>query len=164
MMLRRLLFVLFASLLATTALRAADKKPRKAQVYMFGFAASLADSVCVITDLQQLEVYLQSNGFLADRSLYSLQLNNHLSTKEHMTGNLTCAVFFNKNKAKAEKRLQKVSKRYRTNSDLTVRFLGKDEFTFETEEWVEPYTAADAEGNAQPTADTTKKRGKKKKK
>jgi hypothetical protein len=93
-----------------------------------------------------------------------LQLNNHLSTKERMTGNLTCAVFFNKNKAKAEKRLQKISKRYRTNSDLTVRFLGKDEFTFETEEWVEPYTAEDAEGNAQPTADTTKKKGKKKKK
>lgn len=160
MMAHRLISVLVALLLMTTVSQAAQNdKPQKMQVYMFGFAASMTDSVCVMTELQPVEVYLQSNGFLVDRSLYSLQLNNQLVNKKKLSENLTCAVFFDKNKSKAEKRYQKVRKRYRENSDLMLQILGGDEFMFQPEEWVEPEEIIE---NTEQTA-ITEKKGKKRK-
>ena len=70
MMVRRLIFALIALLLTATVSQAAkNDQPQKVQVYMFGFAANLTDSVCMMTELQPVEVYLQPNGFLADRTL-----------------------------------------------------------------------------------------------
>lgn len=108
-------------------------KNRKQTVYMFGVATSINDSLTVITDLQPVSVYLQPNGFLAERSLYSLQLNNYMVSKQKHEG-MTCAVFFNKNKTKAEKRFQRVKKKFREKHDIIVRQLGRDLFNFETEE------------------------------
>ena len=151
MMARRLFLSLCLAVLAVAVAVGANDKPRKAQVYMFGFAASMTDSVCVMTELQPVEVYLLPNGFLADRALYSLQLNNHLMTAGQMGENLTCAVFFDKNKPKAEKRFQKVNKRYRTSSDLTLKLLGQDEFRFLPEEWVEPEVSTEGAEKAEGT-------------
>lgn len=118
------------------AVFAATTKPTKQRVYMFGAALSFTDSVAVMTDLQAVDAYVMPNGFLADRSLYTLQFNNFLVTnqlREHMT----CAVFFDKNKAKAEKKFQKVRKKYRESGHLDLQFVGVDIFRFEPEEWVD---------------------------
>lgn len=132
---RTILAILLIAVAAITIL-AASAKPRQQRVYMFGVARSFTDSVLIMTDLQAIDVYIMPNGFLADRSLYSLQLNNHLvvrQQREHMT----CAVFFDKNKAKAEKKYQKLRKNYRQRQAVTLQSLGVDEFRFKGEEWVE---------------------------
>lgn len=158
---RGLLLGIFLSVLAVTIVMGADGKPRKSQVYMFGFAAKMNDSVCVMTELQPVEVYLLPNGFLADRPLYSLQLNNYLVNTEQLDDALTCAVFFNKNKAKAEKRFQKVYKRYRASSEVTLKLLDKDEFKFLPEEWIE--LENDTESTEKTKSTEKKSEGEKKK-
>lgn len=162
-MVRRLILALVAFLLTATVSQAAkNDKPQKMQVYMFGFAASMTDSVCMMTELQPVEVYLQANGFLVDRTLYSLQLNNQLVNTMELSENLTCAVFFDKSKSKAEKHYQKVRKRYRDNSELTLKVLGVDDFMFVSEEWVESEDST--ENTEKPKSKENKKENKKEKK
>ena len=143
-MMKRILLSL--SLLAVMAVAiAANSQPRQQKVYMFGVAQSFTDSLAYITDIQEVDAYIMPNGFLSERSLYTLQLNNYLVTyrgREHMT----CAVFFNTKKSKAEKKMDKVRKKYRKG------FLGTklielriDEFKFKPEEWVAPYVNGDEE-------------------
>ena len=103
---------------------------------MFGFAASHTDSVSVITDLQTVDAYVMTNGFLADRTLYGLQLNNFLLTNKGLQ-DMTCVVFFDKKKSKAEKKYQKIRKRYRSAPEVILQSLGVDVFRFQTEEWVD---------------------------
>lgn len=134
---RRVLVLAVAVAAVVAVAMGAGTMPQKQRVYMFGFAASFVDSVCVMTDLQEVDAYVMPNGFLADRSLYSLQLNNHLVSNQ-MLENLTCVVFFDKNKSKAEKKYQKLRKRYREDENVTLQSLGIDQFRFEAEEWVEP--------------------------
>ena len=129
-------------------------------VYMFGFAASFADSTAYMTDLQAVDAFLLSNGFLADRSLYSLQFNNYLVAKLRCE-NMTCAVFFNKSKSKMEKKFQKVRKKYRENEAVVLKPVGVDEFKFQTEEYVEP---SPTEDQPKVTANQEKKTKKSKKK
>ena len=109
-------------------------KGRKQQVYMFGVATSMNDSLTIITDLQTVLANVMPNGFLSERSLYSLQLNNYLVGKQHRE-NMTCAVFFNKSKKKAEKKFQRVKKKFREKHGIVTQPLGKDMFQFEPEEW-----------------------------
>ncbi len=109
-------------------------KGRKQQVYMFGVATSMNDSLTIITDLQTVLANVMPNGFISERSLYSLQLNNYLVGKQHRE-NMTCAVFFNKSKKKAEKKFQRVKKKFREKHGIVTQPLGKDMFQFEPEEW-----------------------------
>ena len=138
---KKILFIILYSLFMSEALMAQGTpetaiKGRKQQVYMFGVATSMNDSLTIITDLQTVQAYVLPNGFLADRSLYSLQLNNYMVGKQQRE-NMTCAVFFNKNKKKAEKKYQRVRKKFREKHDIIVRPLGKDMFRFEPEEWTQ---------------------------
>ncbi len=103
---------------------------------MFGIAASFTDSVAYITELQPIEVFVNSSGFLMDRSLYSLQLSNYFVTARQRE-NMTCAVFFNKNKAKAQKKYDKLRKKYNSKPTLSLETLNVDDFQFKQEEWVE---------------------------
>ncbi len=134
MMRRWLMGLLLVGLVAVAY--GATAKPKKQRVYMFGVAQSFTDSVAVMTDLQGVDAYIMPNGFLADRSLYSLQFNNYLVAKMGQ-GRLTCAVFFDKNKAKAEKKFEKVRNKYRGMPNLILQSLGVDVFRFEPQEWVE---------------------------
>ena len=134
---KRVLFIILCSLFISEALwaqgtPATAAKARRQQMYMFGVAASMRDSVAYITDLQNIEAYVYANGFLADRSLYSLQLNNFMVGKKN-SENMTCAVFFSKSKSKAEKKFQKVRKKYRDKHNIFMEPLGKDVFRFVTE-------------------------------
>jgi len=130
------LSILFAGIALVAAFGATGTKPIKQRVYMFGAALSFTDSVAVMTDLQGVDAYIMPNGFLADRSLYTLQFNNFLVSNQ-MRENMTCAVFFDKNKAKAEKKFQKVRRKYRESSHLVLQSVGVDLFRFEPEEWLD---------------------------
>ena len=161
---RTLVFALGLLMLAIAGFAGSTKKAQRQRVYMFGFGASFIDSVAYMTDLQGVEAYVMPNGFLADRSLYSLQLNNYLVSNEKHE-NLTCVVFFNKNKSKLEKKYQKVRKIYRASPAVTLQSVGVDKFKFEPEEYVE--TTVTTDSLAAPKADTPqapqKKSSKKKK-
>lgn len=103
---------------------------------MFGFAASFADSVVLITDVQLIEpAYIEtSTKFLYDRSLYSLQLQNFCEEKLNMP-RTTCAVFFGTKRKSVEKIKEKVRKRYLKSNIVSVQTL--TEFKFYPEEWTE---------------------------
>ena len=130
--------VLCLCLVATvaTTCRAYDVRPRRYPIYMFGFATSFTDSVAVMTELQSLDGYIQPNGFLSDRSLYSLQLSQLMAKMGHE--GMTCVVFFGKNKTKMEKKYQKIRRKYREKHGVEIHFLSIDRFRFETEEWIDP--------------------------
>ncbi len=130
--------LLTIALTLALAQMAGAAKPECRRVYVFGFAASLTDSVAYITDIQTLDTaYVYKNGFLADRSLYSMQLNNYLLTTLHRD-NMTCMVFFDAKRSKLEKKYLKVRKNYRTSHAVVLSPLGSDAFLFRCEEWIEP--------------------------
>lgn len=135
---KRILFCVCLLVMAGGIVFAANTmKPRLQKVTLFGVATSFTDSVAYITDVQELEVYVMPNGFLADRSLYSLQFNNYLVAHQGREG-MTCAIFFGKKRTRIEKRYQRVCKRIRQANDVVLYPLGTEHFRFEKEEWVDP--------------------------
>lgn len=133
---RKVLLCAWLFVMLATVAMAYQVQPRKLRVYMFGFATSYVDSVSYMTDLQAVDAYIMPNGFLAYRSLYSLQLNNYLLAKRGRE-NMTCTVFFSKSKSKAEKKFQKVRKIFQKTHRGIIQPLGIDVFRFEPEEWTE---------------------------
>lgn len=129
---RILLILLFAAVL----MQAAGYEPLRRRVYLFGFAASFTDSVSYVTDIQTLDsAYVHYNGFLDSRGLYALQLEQHLAATNRE--GLTCMVFFHKNKRKLEKRFLKVKKKYMATHAAAIAPIGRDEFQFRLEPWVD---------------------------
>ncbi len=131
------LLLLFCLTLCLT--KAEAQRPEQRCVYMFGFAASFVDSTAYITDIQAIDsAYIfKKNGFLADRSLYSMQLSQYLQTAMHKEY-MTCAIFFSEKKSKLEKTFLKVRKKYSNDPGVLLTPLGKDVFTFRAEEWFDP--------------------------
>ncbi len=119
--------------------KAVAQVPEQRCVYMFGFAASFVDSTAYITDIQAVDsaFVFKKNGFLADRSLYSNQLNYFLQTNMQKE-DMTCVVFFDEKKSKLEKTFLKVRKKYSNDKGVLLTPLGKDVFTFTAEEWFDP--------------------------
>lgn len=111
------------------------KKTTVPHMYMFGLAASFSDTIVHFTDIQEMDsVWIESkNGFILGRDQYSSQLRNYLTTAYEMPYR-TCVVFYNKNRAKLVKKLQKMKKLYSPGKDglqhFDVRQLEPDEFRF----------------------------------
>ena len=136
-MMKRVLLTL--SLFAVMAVAiAGNSAPRQQKVYMFGVGLTFIDSLVYVTEVQEVDAYIQPNGFLSERSLYTLQLNNYFVSKrgrEH----ITCAVYFSTKKPKADKKREKIKKKYRSGFlGMQLRELRTDEFHFTPEEWVAP--------------------------
>lgn len=158
---KRFFSSLFLSAFFAVVLFAADvAKPSQKNVYIFGVATSFTDSVAYITELQELEVYVLPNGFLADRSLYSLQFNNYLVAHQGLEG-MTCAVFFGKKQSKMVKRYQRVFKRIRQANDVVLHRIATEDFRFEKEDWVEPTVEQQAVTET-PDKEKAEKKSKKK--
>ncbi len=118
--------------LASTDVQAKGKMVPK--IYMFGFAASFADSVVYITDVQPVEnAWIDTKtGFLLGRDSYSLQLKNHMANAM-AEPNRTCIVMFNKKKSKADKLLLKMKKQYaqdKGRAKYDVRYINSADFNF----------------------------------
>lgn len=129
-----LLFVLLGVALSAHA----EKKPKMQTVYVFGFSASFTDSVAFLTDVMRLDsAVILPNGFLADRSLYSLQLENFV-LENYRVQNSTNAVFFSTNKKTMDKKYNKVNHMYQRSENLALIFVGEDEFRFTPVDYVDP--------------------------
>ena len=124
---RILLFsLLFFTLFSAFTMKNKDKdKP----VYVFGIAASFADTVVYYTQIQLLDsVRLNKNGFLPQREVYASQLKSFLEYSKQKP-NYTCMIYFSENKGKLEKEATKLQDRYRQNKSL-VEPIDSVEFLF----------------------------------
>lgn len=125
------------SLLLALALAAGVQaaKPKQQRVYLFGFAASFADSVAYITPLAVIDsAYIGQGGMLVGRTLYSLQLEQYLEGlgKPHMT----CCVYYATKKPKIDKQYAKMVKRYIKDPSVALAMLPDNAFTFKAEAYV----------------------------
>lgn len=115
----------------------AEKKPKMQTVYIFGFSASFTDSTAYLTDVMQLDsAYVTQKGFLADRSLYSLQLENYIQEKHNLL-NTTNAVFFSVKKKSLDKKYDRVKRMYQSGENLRLNLLHAEDFRFLPQEYIE---------------------------
>ena len=105
---------------------------------MFGFAASFKDSVACQTSIQQVDdAWIEpSHQFLVDRSLYSLQLQNHMATVQNCE-NAISTVFFSTKLSKLQRTWRKVHKRYERAEGLRFSVIPQEDFAFTAEEYRE---------------------------
>ena len=89
---------------------AAKNDPKTA--YIFGFASSFNDSTVYITGVQQVDsaYFVGKANFLVSRDNYSFQLRDYL--EQQGAGYRTCAVIYDINKKKAEKKWLKLYSKY----------------------------------------------------
>ena len=143
----------------------AEKKPKMQTVYIFGFSASFTDSTAYLTDVMQLDsAYVTQKGFLADRSPYSLQLENYIQEKHNLL-NTTNAVFFSVKKKSLAKKYDRVKRMYQLGENLRLNLLHAEAFRFLPQEYIETVIEyGDEAVEAAPQAAPEKKsKGKKKK-
>ena len=143
----------------------AEKKPKMQTVYIFGFSASFTDSPAYLTEVMQLDsAYVTQKGFLADRSLYSLQLENYIQEKHNLL-NTTNAVFFSVKKKSLAKKYDRVKRMYQSGENLRLNLLHAEDFRFLPQEYIETVIEyGDEAVEAAPQAAPEKKsKGKKKK-
>ncbi len=136
---RRVTTLLFIAFFSACQLSVwAEKKPEMCRIYIFGFAASFTDSIAAQTSIQTLDdAWIDpSHDFLVDRSLYSLQLQNHMQAEEGCK-NAICSVFFSKNPRKLQRTWKKIRKRYEQAEGLQMRLLTEERFSFKAEEYHE---------------------------
>lgn len=114
------------------------KNMKAAHLYMFGFSASFSDSTVYVTDIQDVEgAWIDSKtNFLLGRDNYSYQLKEYMADKMQMP-NRVCMVFYATSKAKAEKKLMKLMKKYVPNpkkkknlKPYEVHYLNAQDFKF----------------------------------
>ena len=158
---------MFTLLLALFSLGVqAEKKPKMQTVYIFGFSASFTDSTAYLTDVMQLDsAYVTQKGFLADRSLYSLQLENYIQEKHNLL-HTTNAVFFSVKKKSLDKKYDRVKRMYQSGENLRLNLLHAGDFRFLPQEYIETvieYGDGDEAVEAAPQEASEKKsKGKKK--
>lgn len=170
---RYLKAILLALLVCSCLGVQASKKGKVEQqkIYIFGFSASFVDSVAYLTDVMELDsATILSNGFLAERQLYSIQLESYVQEQFKLM-NSTNAVFFSKKRKDLETKHEKMNRRYQRSTNLALIYLSEEDFRFHPEEHVESVeidetaTAEGEQANAQTAADAGKaKSGKKSKK
>lgn len=127
------IFTLFVlSLLATLAFG----KGGYQRVYMFGIATTFSDSTVVITDVQAVDsAFLGKKGELADRNMFSLQLNVFMD-KIMARPNSTCAVYYNTNRKKLEKQYIKLRSRFLTDNTTRLVEVTEPQFEFDQVEHI----------------------------
>ena len=107
------------------ALEAKQKKVVQKPVYMVGVGISLVDSAVFITDMHLVDsVTLEKKTkFLADRQLYSFQLQRYLE-ENYKGGPYVPSVFFSKNRKRMERKYLSV-------------LVDQGQFRFKPEEYIE---------------------------
>lgn len=160
-------WLIVVSLAIAMAASAGNKGPQMQRVYMFGFGASLTDSIACQTQVQAIDsAWLDSHKLLVDRSLYSIQLQFHLEQNEGVK-NPICTIYFDKNERKLRKLWAKLKRRYESEPQIKLRQLDADRFRFKAEQYNPIIMGDPTDASATPAAPTdkkTKKSGKDKKK
>jgi hypothetical protein len=128
----RYAFLAVVMLVASTA---TAKKVVVPQMYMFGFAASFNDTIVHFTNIQKVDsVWVDAKTkFLADREVYSSQLQQYLTNQEMPYR--TCVVVYAETREKAEKKYLKLRRLYVSSKKdhgqrYEVRYIEDDKFRF----------------------------------
>lgn len=124
---KKYLFVAtFLLTLATTA----SAKLVQTKVYLFGMAASFNDSTAYLTDVQEIDAWINDKGkFLYSRENYSYQLRDFLQSQGF--ANATCITCFALSRKKAEKKYATLLKKTAAKGDANLRYIKGNEFKFE---------------------------------
>ena len=130
----RYAFLAVVMLVASTA---TAKKVVVPQMYMFGFAASFNDTIVHFTNIQKVDsVWVDAKTkFLADREVYSSQLQQYLTNQEMPYR--TCVVVYAETREKAEKKYLKLRRLYVSpkkdhGQRYEVRYIEDDKFRFQS--------------------------------
>ena len=133
-------FIVLALLVAATVTTAEAKQVKAPHMYIFGFAASFVDTTLYMTDIQDVECawYDTKEEALLGRDSYSYQLKEFLSEKKGQP-NRVCLVIFSTDKKKAEKKYEKLKKKYmsKDGSIPGMQYLTVADFKFEPVEITE---------------------------
>ena len=163
---RLLSTLLLVLMLAVGTASAAQKEPRVQKVYMFGFGASLTDSLARQTQVQVVDsAWIDAHKLLVDRMLYSIQLQFYLEQNEGMKNPL-CTIYFDTNERKVNKLWHKIKKRYESEPTLKYAEVPATQFRFTAEQYrpvitEEPTDAAVKTEAPKQTKKTDKKAAKK---
>lgn len=140
-------------------------KVEQQKIYMYGFSVSFVDSVAYLTDVVELDsATILSNGFLAERQLYSIQLESYIQ-EQFKIANSTNAVFFSKKRKDLDAKREKMDHRYKRSNNLALYYLTADDFRFHPEEHIEAVEIDENENQAADAQNETAadKNGKKSK-
>ena len=132
---RSILRYAFLAVVMLVASTATAKKVVVPQMYMFGFAASFNDTIVHFTNIQKVDsVWVDAKTkFLADREVYSSQLQQYLTNQEMPYR--TCVVVYAETREKAEKKYLKLRRLYISpkkdhGQRYEVRYIEDDKFRF----------------------------------
>lgn len=105
-------------------------------VYMFAVSSQFGDSVVYVSELMPVEnVQLTKKyDYLKFRSEFTYYFKQYLADN-YGCEKQTCAVFFDKNKKKLNKRYDKVMKRYKADKAKKVNIIPQSGFTFKLPEY-----------------------------
>ncbi len=126
------------------------QKPR----YMVGVAISHVDSVVFITDMHLVDSVTieKKTKFLADRQLYSSQLQRYLEAV-YKGGPYVPCVYFSPKRKKMERRYLSLYKRYVQSKEFRMILVDQGQFRFKAEKYIEHEMQPD------PTQKSKKKKG-----
>ena len=119
-------------------LQAKQKKVVQKPVYMIGVGVSFVDSAVFITDMQLVDSVTieKKTKFLADRQLYSFQLQRYLEAA-YKGGPYVPSVLFGPNKKKMERKYLSLHKRYVQSKELRMILVDISQFRFKPEKYIE---------------------------
>ena len=104
----------------------ANGKGKVKGMYIAGVSASFADSLIYFTDVQFVDsVSLNKEKLLPLSEKYSDQMDNYLE-KVKGQPNSTCFIYFNTNKNKLEKKINKMKAQYQKDGKSILRDTGAD--------------------------------------
>lgn len=99
-------------------------------VYAFGYATSLNDSVIYLTEIAPMPTVIleKKTGFLYNRASYTEQLKSF--AEKLGINHPTCAIIYNRSKKKLEKEFVKLTKKFQKKKAYFVKAISAQEFTF----------------------------------
>ena len=130
---KTLKYIVLTLVLATMATTAEAKLVCTEHMYIFGLAASFTDSTLYLTDIQEVEGawYDTKDDALMGRDSYSSQLKDYVTEKKGQA-NRVCLVMFATSKKKAEKKYEKLKKKYADRNGVIagLQYLTSSDFKF----------------------------------
>ncbi|WP_448908194.1 hypothetical protein [Hoylesella shahii] len=128
-MMKQLKKYFFAAIFLLTLATTAQAKLVQTKVYIFGMAASFNDSTSYITDVQEVDAWINDKGnFLYSRENYSYQLRDFLQSQGFV--NPTCITCFALSRKKAEKKYATLLKKNAAKGDANLRYLNAKDFKY----------------------------------
>ena len=95
------------------------------EVYIAGVSASFTDSLVYFTDVQLVDsVELDKDKLLPERAQYSEQLESYLKSRGQK--GRTCFIYFDTDKTKLEKNMNKIKEKYQKGGKSIIRQVEGD--------------------------------------